>query len=363
MGFFTRKKTQILPTSKDLEREYRSAQEKNQFYLLTILILFRYLKDFSFDLKEIRADEYKETIDLLSQRFESNEKTKKLMRLFETSKSEIPDFISRERDYFSHKDTEFKNIIQILSSGIATLDSENQDFNLRIQEESLKLEKMSQLDDIRKLKSELEAEVALLKNIVKEKKGRDAKQMQFLSNEVEDLKTELKKTKDASLTDGLSGAYNRAAFDAHIMSLVSSAKPAFSLLMLDIDDFKQINDTHGHRVGDRVIMALVQKCKNLIRGDDFLARYGGEEFVMVLPGANLKQATKKAQAICKEIAGTQYALDDSRQNPPLRFSVSIGVSSFQKQDTVESIIERADKALYQAKRSGKNRALNEDDLR
>jgi len=362
MGFFSKKKPELLPNSKDLEREVHRLRDKNQFFLLTILILFRYLKDFSFDLQEIRADVFKETIDRLAQGFESEAKTQKVIHLFETHKADIPAFIDREKEYFSHRDAEFKQIIQILSSGIVTLDSENQAFNQRVQEESLKLEKITQLNDIRKLKAELEEGVAQLKTFIEEKKGRDAKQMQFLSSEVEDLKIELKKTKDASLTDALSGAYNRAAFDAHIARMLSNGKQGFSLLMLDIDDFKKINDTYGHRVGDRVIMALVQKCKNLIRGDDFLARYGGEEFVMVLPGALLKQATKKAQAICKEIAGTQYALDDSGKSPPLSFRVSVGVSSFQKRDTVESIVERADKALYQAKRTGKNRAVNEDEL-
>jgi diguanylate cyclase (GGDEF)-like protein len=133
----------------------------------------------------------------------------------------------------------------------------------------------------------------------------------------------------------------------------------FSLLMLDIDNFKRINDTYGHPVGDRVILAVVQQCKGLIRKDDFLARYGGEEFAIILPAASLRHGSKKARAICKAIAVMRYPLDSQAPHTILSFTVSIGVSTCRPGDTVASIVERADKALYEAKRLGKNRVVSE----
>src|SRR5215475_7045318 len=106
-------------------------------------------------------------------------------------------------------------------------------------------------------------------------------------------------------------------------------------------------------------MALVQRCRTLIRQDDLLARYGGEEFVVVLHGASLRQGLKKARAICKDVAGARYGVDEQHPHETIGFTVSIGVSALQRGDTVEDMIERADKALYAAKHQGKNRAISE----
>ena len=126
------------------------------------------------------------------------------------------------------------------------------------------------------------------------------------------------------------------------------------MLILDIDDFKKVNDAYGHQTGDRVILAIINKCRQNIRGEDFFARYGGEEFVIVLPGASLKNAVNRAEHICKSIASTRYYLDDVPDSPTLAVTVSIGVSSLQKADTVSTITQRADRALYSAKHKGKN---------
>jgi len=96
----------------------------------------------------------------------------------------------------------------------------------------------------------------------------------------------------------------------------------------------------------------------LIRHDDQLARYGGEEFVVVLHGASLRQGLKKARAICKDVAGVQYAIDEQHPHQTTAFTVSIGVSALQHGDTVEDVIARTDKALYTAKHQGKNRAVS-----
>jgi len=346
---------EVLPVSGELNQQFQDLQEKNHFYLGAILKLFRDIKDFSFDLREIDSEGFKADIDRLAQQFETEDKTKKIKRLFNENQYDIVDFIGKEKAYLTHKESEFKKIIHMLSQGISTLNTENERFNHRIQLGSDQLEKITEINDIKKIKTELEAEVSQMKILIKKKKEQDAKQIKFLSGEVEDLKDELKKTKNASRTDGLTGAYNRLAFDTRIAKLIVN-QSSFSLMILDIDDFKQVNDTHGHQVGDRVIMALVQKCKTLIRDEDFLARYGGEEFVIIFPGFSLKQALKRATLICKEIAGTRYALGD---HGTLSFQVSIGVSQRQNKDSVEAVIERADQALYAAKRAGKNRALSE----
>jgi diguanylate cyclase len=178
------------------------------------------------------------------------------------------------------------------------------------------------------------------------------------------LNVQLEKARTESLTDGMTGIYNRKAFDSYINGLVEKntvSKEPFSLLMLDIDDFKQVNDIYGHQTGDRVILAIISKCRQSIRGEDFFARYGGEEFVIILPGASLRNAIKRARHICKSIASASYFIDDAPGTPTLSVTVSIGVSSLQKADTTASVTQRADKALYTAKHSGKNCVVSEKD--
>ena len=131
------------------------------------------------------------------------------------------------------------------------------------------------------------------------------------------------------------------------------------MLMLDIDNFKTINDTYGHSVGDRVLLAFAKKCKQFVRENDFLARYGGEEFAIVLPGSSLRNAAKRARQICKSIAAARYAIQDTGSGDVLKVTTSIGVSVKRKKDTAASLIDRADKALYMAKQSGKNRVVTE----
>ena len=175
----------------------------------------------------------------------------------------------------------------------------------------------------------------------------------------------MEKVRAESVTDGLTGIYNRKAFDNQIGELVEKdtiSRSPFALLMLDIDDFKKINDNYGHQTGDRVILAVINKCRQSIRGEDFLARYGGEEFAIILPDASLRNAVKKANHICKSIAAARYCLDNVPGSPTLSVTISIGVSSLQRADTVVAVTQRADKALYAAKYAGKNCVISEKEV-
>ena len=109
--------------------------------------------------------------------------------------------------------------------------------------------------------------------------------------------------------------------------------------------------------------AVANKCRQSIRSEDFLARYGGEEFAIILPGASLRNAVKKGRQICQTIAATRYLLEGVDSGDPLGLTVSIGVSICGKADTAVALVNRADKALYVAKGSGKNRACSEKDVR
>jgi len=159
-----------------------------------------------------------------------------------------------------------------------------------------------------------------------------------------------------SLTDPLTTLYNRRFFTEYFERLVAEAnrrREPFSVIFLDIDQFKNINDTYGHEVGDKVLATSARTIKESLRETDLMIRYGGEEFVIVLPGTNLKGGVTVAEKIRRTIATTPVFLESGES---LFLTVSMGVAEYKlgTGQTCEEVIQRADEAMYQAKLKGKN---------
>ena len=366
MVFALKKKTSLDIDKDNLSKLLKNSDEKGQFFLFAVRALLVFIKDFSLDLREIDSEEFKKKIDDLTGKLISEEKPKKLQSVFEKNKNNIITYIKKQKDYLKDREDEFKEIIDLLTKAMAVVDHDNQVYNEKIYKQSEKLEKITLLDDIKKIKNKLIIEIENIRTSVREKELRDSEKYEILSKRVNSLNVELEKAKEESIKDGLTGVFNRKAFDGYISKLVERntvTKAPFSLLLLDIDDFKKINDHFGHQTGDRVLVATAHKCRELIRSDDFLARYGGEEFVVVLSGASLRNAVKKGKLICKEISKARYALEESKKDTIISITLSIGASVHKKGDTVETAIERADKALYAAKQAGKNRVVSEKEIK
>lgn len=171
------------------------------------------------------------------------------------------------------------------------------------------------------------------------------------------LRSHVQATMELAVTDPLTGLYNRRYMENQTTALVEHAinrGKALSLLALDVDHFKSVNDENGHAVGDRVLQELASRLKQAIRNIDMICRIGGEEFVIVLPNTDADVAAKIADRMRRNISGKPFNVGAG--NGPLTVTVSIGVATIDNQsDTMESIMKRADEALYSAKRGGRNR--------
>ncbi len=165
------------------------------------------------------------------------------------------------------------------------------------------------------------------------------------------------------LTDSLTGLYNRRHLEHRLEQEVTRAQRyghALSCMFVDADHFKQINDQHGHPVGDRVLSALAQRLRARLRTSDLATRYGGEEFAVLLPQTAADSAGALASEICRSVAAEPIMLDNGGMIP---LTVSIGVAALANdrrqpaKDAGHLLLQRADEALYQAKQAGRNRVV------
>ena len=171
---------------------------------------------------------------------------------------------------------------------------------------------------------------------------------------VETLSKEIELYTNKAYTDSLTGLFNRRAFEEFgrrfLERTLSIGKPV-SVLMIDVDNFKEVNDRFGHRTGDRVLSGIARAVKDALREADLVFRYGGEEFITILPGTNLEGALKAAENVRKKVELSAFEVDGRE----IRLTVSVGVAEGRKGERVDELIERADRSLYEAKRRGKNR--------
>jgi diguanylate cyclase (GGDEF)-like protein len=156
-------------------------------------------------------------------------------------------------------------------------------------------------------------------------------------------------------TDALTGLRNRRAFDAfaaHEINRAERTGDALSIILFDIDYFKQINDNFGHHIGDEVLIGLAQLIGGRLRASEILARWGGEEFIMLLPQTDIENAV--------HLAGVLRRLMEANEFPQVgKVTASFGVTQFSRGDSMDSMLQRADTALYRAKENGRNRVEGE----
>lgn len=158
------------------------------------------------------------------------------------------------------------------------------------------------------------------------------------------------RAEEESMHDPMTGLHNRRVFEEHLPALIREcnlkSKPIF-VYIIDLDNFKGVNDTFGHRVGDEVIKAFAKLVKNNIRQTDLGIRYGGDEFMLILPGIDKKKAIEKGKYLCERVPESIKLPDGQAVH------CSIGISGAQGEFTLDACIQRADNALYQAKESGR----------
>jgi len=162
-------------------------------------------------------------------------------------------------------------------------------------------------------------------------------------------------------TDAVTGLYNRHYLTSHMetrLDIAQKSDKPLSVMMMDIDHFKVVNDTYGHAAGDMVLKEFAKRVGKNIRGVDLAARYGGEEFVVMMPETPTDWAFMIADRLRQEVSDNPFEV--GLGSGPITVTVSIGVSTSRQDMTPAMLLEEADKALYEAKESGRNKVVIAD---
>jgi len=179
-----------------------------------------------------------------------------------------------------------------------------------------------------------------------------------MEGEGEKLRLRLQEKHEQAVRDPLTGLHNRLAYDERVMQEFARWKrygQSMVLMMIDVDHFKNVNDTYGHKAGDKALVLIADQLRNHLRESDFLARFGGEEFVVLMPETDLESAVVAAEKLRAAVEQSQFHY----QNAQVSITVSAGLAQLRKDDSTESVFQRADEAMYRAKEAGRNQCLVE----
>jgi diguanylate cyclase len=223
-------------------------------------------------------------------------------------------------------------------------------------------EKLSAVTDSDALRSIIDRLVKGTKEMEQNNKKLEA-HLSASREEIEQLQQNLEAVRTESMTDPLTTLSNRKFFDQTLAKVMAEARlkdEPLSLLMCDIDHFKSFNDSYGHLTGDHVLRLVAIAVKQNVKGQDIAARYGGEEFVVALPNTALQSAITVAEHVRRAVMSKEL-IKRSTGEKLGRVTISIGSAVLHPNDTAQTLIERADKCLYAAKRNGRNRVMCETD--
>lgn len=255
------------------------------------------------------------------------------------------------------REAEFVDLVSTLRGVVDVMRGNAGKYDAEMQKSASAMERIIDIQDIRELKRSLTKELVVLRSTIVERQKVEQQATERLVAQVQTLESNLQKARAEATTDALTGIPNRGGFDFALREWLTRATQtgqAFTLGMVDLDDFKRINDTHGHQVGDRVLIAASKLLSDAAEHGEVVCRYGGEEFAFLMRSPSATRAKGRLVTVLQGIAPA-YEYEVGGERRFVTFAFSAGVTEFVAGDTAETLVKRADEALYDAKRRGKRR--------
>ncbi len=270
---------------------------------------------------------------------------------------EIEIWFDRRRDRVRERDQELSSVIASMGTALKALKGDDNSFHGGLDQHLDRLRKAADNVQMRSVSARLTRILDATATQVATQREASEARIRSLSDLVRGLHQQLDETKAQMERDALTGLFNRGSFDLRLEQELRTARLSpytFSLIMIDLDHFKVVNDSYGHIGGDRVLQACAQALQAVVMSEtDFCARYGGEEMAIILSGTNVQNAARIAEAVRARLERTDIQTGAALH----RQTASFGVSEGCEEDQAEDLINRADSCLYLAKQHGRNRVV------
>ncbi len=273
----------------------------------------------------------------------------------------IPKHFETTKCLVNTKFNELREMLNELAEDFGSITEDNTNFSGQIKDSMSHIENAIELDEIKEIRKKITLETSSMRDVIAKKQEKDAIIIDSLTYKVKSMTAELASAKEEVLIDGLTQIYNRKAFDKKINDFFnkkSEKRRLFTLVMVDIDYFKKVNDEYGHTVGDEILKMVARTIKDTFRLNDFVARYGGEEFSVMIDRID----SHYIMNVCERLRIAIEAINFTVDTGIIPTSASIGIAFSKESDTPKKLIDRADKALYLAKDCGRNTIKSEVDL-
>jgi diguanylate cyclase (GGDEF)-like protein len=258
--------------------------------------------------------------------------------------------VARACDRQSEQHAELARFVALVRDTVTVLGGGGHDPSTEINNAADRFNDLLQIKDFGELKTRLAQEVTGLRRLAEERQRQWREATEVFTARVAVLETQLAGVREEASLDPLTKIGNRRHFENALTDQLRKSQRQFVVALFDLDNFKQINDTQGHAMGDRVLQETALALKTSMRPSDLLARIGGDEFAAIVTGLTLRQSETRMQSTLEAVAKHLREV-----NGLIPVSLSCGVAECSAGDTAPSLVGRADQALYDAKRKGKNR--------
>lgn len=310
-----------------------------------------------FDLQEADASAFRARIDTAIAALESARSANNVRMVEQQLADDTHRHLRLQTETLRAREEEFSHTIEVLTDAVVSFRTTNTEFTDEVLDRSERMGKLAAIDDLRMLRARLTQEVTDLQDAAVRKQEADARQMAALSSQVEALETRLAVAVAQAHHDPLTGLANRAGWDqalSRVDTHLDNGDYAYAVAIIDLDNFKGINDTFGHTAGDQVLTQCAELCRAAFDDDDVVARIGGDEFAVLIAAPTAEHAREHVQALLDRVQGYNRVARNAGLVP---FSLSIGLALAREGDTVAGLVSRADKALYTAKDAGRGRMV------
>lgn len=299
------------------------------------------------------AGDLSATLRLLEQSITVKSRPNEIVKAQETAESHLNAWHDRTQDYLRQKASEMKDLMMVMAKTAELVADRDQKHNKNLKGLTDRLKTIAELEDVTRLRSCLIASVEEMSRTVEQMTRDTEKMKQNLEVELSSYRTRLQKTEQAAQADPLTGLANRRHIETELNLRIRRAQP-FSLLLVDLNGFKQVNDTYGHLAGDQILRQFAAELRQISHQTDLVGRWGGDEFVVLVNGA-MAAAEGARQRIEQWVWGT-YPIKLERSAPSVKILVTaaIGIAAWKLDMNAAELLQAADGAMYTNKSRSKS---------